>query len=88
VVAKLVINGRQVEVHLARELGFEVLDLQLDDDKAAQTQVVKEKVEVIVLARDLEVVLAAELLPTPSLAGVFSVKSEGYANTEPLLRWK
>jgi hypothetical protein len=39
-------------------LGFEVLDLQLDHDEAAQPQVIEEKVEVVVLAADLDMMTA------------------------------
>ena len=54
-VAHLFINGRQVEIHLARELGLERLDLQIDHDEAPQLQVVEQQVEEILLAGPLEV---------------------------------
>ena len=57
---KLVIDGGEVEVHLAGEFGLEVLDLQLDHHKAAQSQMVEEKIQVIVLAADFKMVLAAD----------------------------
>ena len=43
-VSKFIINGREVEVHLACEFRLEVLDLELDHDETAQPQVIEEKV--------------------------------------------
>ena len=50
--AQLLVHGRQVKVHLAGELWFEVLDLQLDHHETAQPHVIEEEVEIIVLPAD------------------------------------
>lgn len=57
---KVVINRRQVEVHLAGVLRLELVDLEVDDDEAAQAEVVEEQVEIEILATDFEVVLTAD----------------------------
>jgi len=55
-----VVHGGEVEVHFAGELGLELLDLQINDNVAAQPQVVKEQVEVVVLPGDFQRILAAD----------------------------
>ena len=64
--AQQIINGRQVKVHLARVLRLEVVDLEIDDDEAAQAQVIEEEIEVEVLVADLEVILAADKGEAPA----------------------
>jgi hypothetical protein len=61
------VDGIEVEVHLAGELRLEVLDLQVDDNKAPQPVVVEQQVE-----EELGLLAAAPSLidfqpPTPSL---------------------
>src|SRR5262245_30143301 len=58
--AQLIVDGGQIEVHLAGKFRLEVLDLQLDDDEAPEPQVIEQQVEIIVLAADVEVILAAD----------------------------
>jgi hypothetical protein len=55
-----IIDSRQVKIHLARVLRLEVVDLEINDDEAAQAQVIEEKIEIEILATDLNVVLAAD----------------------------
>jgi len=59
-VAKLVVSRRQIEVHLAGELGLELLDFEVDHHEAAQAEMVEEEVDVVILTGHLEVVLAAD----------------------------
>ena len=53
--AHQVVDRREVEVHLARVLGLELGRLEVDDDVAAQLQVIEEEVDVEVLVADVEV---------------------------------
>jgi len=64
--AQQVVDGRQVEVHLAGVLELEVVDLEVDDDEAPQAQVIEEKIEIEVLVADLEVILAADKGEAPA----------------------
>jgi hypothetical protein len=43
-VTKFIVDGREVEAHLACEFRLEVLDLELDHDETAQPQVIEDKV--------------------------------------------
>src|SRR3984957_12350067 len=45
----LVVPRRQIEVHFAGELRLEFLDLQLDNNEAAQPKVVEQEVEIVIL---------------------------------------
>jgi carbamoylphosphate synthase large subunit len=49
----------QAEIHFAGILRLELVDLQIDDDKAAKPQVVAEQVDIEILAANLEVILTA-----------------------------
>jgi len=55
-----VIGRGQIEIHFPGERRFELLDLQIDNDEAAQTKVRKEQVQIVVLASNFEVILAAD----------------------------
>ncbi len=44
----------------AARFGLKVLDLQLDDDEAAQPQVIEQKIQIVVLATNLEWMLATD----------------------------
>lgn len=57
--AELVIDRGEIEVHLTGKFGLKVLDLQLDDE-AAQLQVIEQKIQIVVLATDLEGMLALD----------------------------
>ena len=59
-VAKQVINGGEIKVHLSAELGFEVLGLEFDDHIGTQSQMVEEQINAEFLASHLERVLAAD----------------------------
>lgn len=59
-VAKLRIDRREVEIHLAGKFRSEVLDFQFDDDEATQPQMIEKQVEIIILAAHLKMVLAAD----------------------------
>lgn len=49
-VLERVIDSREVEVHLAGVFGFEGTGLEVDDDEAAECQVVEEEINEEVLA--------------------------------------
>ena len=57
---ELVIDGREIEIHLPGEFGLEVLDLEFDHHETAQPQMIEEKIEIVVLVGDLEMILAAD----------------------------
>lgn len=59
--AELVVDGVEVERHLARELRLELADLQVDDDESAQLVVVEEQIEEELLPADLQRLLATVL---------------------------
>jgi len=58
--AEEVVDGGAVEVHLSGILGFEVALLEIDDDEAAEVEVIEEEVEVELAVADFEAVLAAD----------------------------
>src|SRR5271166_527052 len=43
---ELFVDRRQIKIHFARKLRFELLDFQIDHHEAAQTQVVEQQVEI------------------------------------------
>jgi hypothetical protein len=53
-VAQEIVHGGAVEIELADIAGLEGAGFQLDDDVAAQTQVVEQQVEIEVIATDLQ----------------------------------
>lgn len=53
------VDGRQVGVHRAGVFGFELASLEVDDDVAAQFEVVEEEVDPVVLAGTPKGILAA-----------------------------
>ena len=57
---ELRVDGRQVEVHLARVLGLKRARLELDDDEAPELQVEEQEVEVEVLVVDHEMHLTPD----------------------------
>ncbi len=57
--ADLAVDRGDVEVHLARELGLELDDLQIDHDVAVQLQVIEQQVDAVVVAVDVDLVLPA-----------------------------
>lgn len=58
--AEHVVNDVAVEVHLPGVLGLERSPLDLDDDVAAQAQVVEEQVEIEVALLEVQVILAPD----------------------------
>ena len=58
-VAQLCVDGRQIEIHLAGEIWFEILDCQFNDHKASEAQLVEQEIEIIFLPTHFELVLAA-----------------------------
>src|SRR5947209_8322943 len=58
--AQQVIHRGQIEVHLPRILRRERAHLQVDNDKAAQFQVVEQQVQIEILRSDSERVLAPD----------------------------
>ena len=52
-------DRREIKVHFAGIFGFEWRRLQVDNDKAAQLQVVKEQVDPEVFASDFERIMAS-----------------------------
>ena len=58
--AQHVIDSREVEVHLARVLRFELAHLQIDHDEASELQVVKEQIELEILSSDFKRNLAPD----------------------------
>lgn len=59
-VLERVIDRRQVEVHLACVLRSELAALQVDDHEASKFEVIEEKIEPIVLALNLNWILASD----------------------------
>ena len=59
-VPKQVVNGGEIEVHLAGVFRFERPSLQIDDAEAAQLEVVEEQIELEVFAPDFERILATD----------------------------
>ena len=59
-VLKHVVDCRQVEDHLACILRFELAALQVDDDEASKFEVIEDKVEPVVLAFNLNRILASD----------------------------
>ena len=55
-----VVDRREVEVHLARELGLEWYRFQVDYHERPEFEVVKEEIDVEIAATDLQVHLAAD----------------------------
>jgi len=59
-VAELGVGGGAVVVHFAGVLGFEVAFFQVDDEVAAQVEVIKEEVEVDFAVAYFEAILASD----------------------------
>lgn len=59
-VAEQVVHSREIEIHLAGVLGFEGLGLQVDHDKAAQTKMIEQQVDIVVLAAHFQGNLLAD----------------------------
>ena len=55
--AQLVVHGRKVKIHLTREFRLEGFHFQINHDVAAQPEVIKQQVEIIILAADFHVIL-------------------------------
>ena len=55
-----IVDDGQVEVHLAGILRFERPGFQIDNDKAAQLDVVEQQIDAVFLALDFQRILAAE----------------------------
>ena len=49
-VAQKIIDGGKVKVHLAGEFRFEGLDFQIDEHETPKAQMIKEQIDVIVIA--------------------------------------
>ena len=88
-VLQRVIHRRQVKVHFARILGFELSALQVNYHETSQLQVVEEQIDPVVLPSDVERILPADkckpnaqlnekLLNVPNQAGLdFSLMHVG-----------
>ena len=59
-VAELIVHGREVEIHLSREFGFESLHFQIHDHETPKAEVVEEQIEKIFLASDFQTILASD----------------------------
>ena len=59
-VSHLVIHHVEVEVHLGCVLGFEGSAFQIDDDEAAQLEVIEKEVDVEIVVSEFEVDLATD----------------------------
>ena len=59
-VAKQIINGGEVKIHLSAELRFEVLSLQLDDHIGTQSEMVEEQINAEFLTSYLDRILTAD----------------------------
>src|ERR1019366_10773933 len=57
-VAKQIINGRKVEIHLAAEFGLEVFHFQIYDDVCSEAKVIEEQINAEFLATYLQRILA------------------------------
>lgn len=60
-----IVHNRQIKVHLARVLGFELFALQVDHDAAMQFHMIKQQVEIKIVfvgraAADLQMVLRTQ----------------------------
>jgi len=55
-----VIDGCQVEIHLASKLRLEFFRFQFHDDKAAQLQVIEEKIDKEITSTHFEAILAGD----------------------------
>ncbi len=58
--SELLIDRGKIKIHFARKLRFKLLNFQIDHHKAAQTQMVKQQVEIKVLATHIQAILAAD----------------------------
>ena len=58
--AQQVVDRREIEIHLAGELGLERNGLQIDDHVAAQLEVIEEQVDAKFFASDRQRILAAD----------------------------
>ena len=56
--AEQVIDGGEVEIHLADKLRLEFFRLQIHDDKAAQFQVIEEKIDKEITSAHFQAILA------------------------------
>ncbi|MCW3062242.1 MAG: hypothetical protein JWQ02_4063 [Capsulimonas sp.] len=66
--AEKIVHGGEVEVHLAGVLRQKLAALELDHHVAAQFDVIKEQVQVVIVLRDLQVILTAQKRePRPKL---------------------
>jgi hypothetical protein len=57
---ELFVDRRQIKIHFACKLRFELLDFQIDHHATAQTQVVEQQVEIKILVADIQTILAAD----------------------------
>jgi len=58
--AQEVIHGRQIEIHLAREFGPELFNLEIDHDIASKAQMIEKQIQKIVLPADFQMVLVSD----------------------------
>jgi hypothetical protein len=59
-VSQLIIDSREVEIHLPGKFGLEIFDLQFDYDEAAHAEMLEKQVEVVILVADLNMILTAD----------------------------
>ena len=58
--AEQVVDGSEVEIHLAGKLRLECFRLQIDDDKAAQLQVIEEKIDEEITSAHFQSILTGD----------------------------
>ena len=58
--SKCVVDRGEIEIHFARGFGGKVACLEIDDDEAAQLQVIEEEIEVEVLIANVQVNLPSD----------------------------
>jgi hypothetical protein len=61
-----IVDGRKIEVHFAGVFRLEVADLQIDNDEAPESRIVKEEIEAEIFPGDFERVLTTEKCETLS----------------------
>ena len=58
--AQLVIHGGEIKIHFAGEFRFKGFHFQINHDVAPQPEMIKQQVEVIILAAHFQMILPAD----------------------------
>ena len=56
---QVIVDGGKIEIHFTGELRLEVFDFKIDDDEAAQMEMIEKQVEKEVLVANFERILTA-----------------------------